>query len=140
MKAKGIRNILALSTPSFYVYPETVSLNCAHTISCTRPNPIGQHSLSVTLYQIFPPIFLPQGTAEMIAIAKTITAEDDLDWTIFRIPSLTMGSPDLPVCAGLLGPEWKGKLEISRGSMVRWLLKEVEERKWVRGAPVIGNY
>ena len=82
----------------------------------------------------------PQGNAEMVAIAEAVAAEKDLDWTIFRVPHLTEASSDLPVYAGLLGPDYKGSLSLSRGSQARWILKEIEENVWVKQAPAIGNY
>jgi len=120
MKAKSIRRILALSTPSFYVHPET-------------------RLLYMSAWQLMPPIFVPQGDAEMVAIAEAVAAEDELDWTIFRVPHLTEGSADLPVYAGLLGPDYKGSLCLSRASQARWLLQEITERAWIKGAPMLGN-
>jgi len=121
MKSKGVRRILALSTPSYYVHPET-------------------RSLFMSAWLLMPPLLVPQGNAEMVAIAKAVAAEEDLDWTIFRVPHLNEGNADLPVWAGLLGPEYKGSLELSRASQARWLLKEIDERAWIRGAPALGNY
>jgi hypothetical protein len=92
------------------------------------------------VWVLLPAFFIPQGYAEMVAIAKTVAAEDELDWTIFRVPHLNEGSADLPVWAGLLGPDHKGSLELSRASQARWLLKEIEERAWIKGAPLLGNY
>ncbi|KAJ7275046.1 hypothetical protein C8J57DRAFT_1313493 [Mycena rebaudengoi] len=63
-----------------------------------------------------------------------------LDWTIFRVPHLTTDAADLPVWAGLWGPEFKGSTSLSRESMSRWVLQEIEQRKWVKGAPALGNY
>lgn len=94
----------------------------------------------MSLYQVFPAATVPQGNAEMVAIAKAIAAEDELDWTVFRVPHLTEGNADLPVWAGLLGPDFKGGLSISRASQARWILQEIEERAWVKGAPAIANY
>jgi len=121
MKAKGVRRILALSTPSFYVHPEI-------------------HLLYMSMYQFIVPMFVPQGNAEMVAIATAVAAEDELDWTIFRVPHLTEGSADLSVWAGLLGPDYKGSLDLSRASQARWLLQEINERAWIKGAPALGNY
>lgn len=94
----------------------------------------------MSLYLVIPPLMVPQGNAEMVAIAEAVAAEDDLDWTIFRVPHLTEASADLPVYAGLLGPEYKGSLQLSRGSQARWILREIEERAWIKGAPALGNY
>lgn len=76
----------------------------------------------------------------MVAITEAVAAEEDLDYTIFRVPHLTEASADLPVCAGLLGPNYKGSFELSRASQARWILKEIEDRAWIKQAPVIGNY
>ncbi|KAJ7145366.1 hypothetical protein C8R43DRAFT_1070122 [Mycena crocata] len=122
MRAKGVRRIFALSTPSF------------------SPDPSETFPLGWTLYQLVPKAMVPQGNAEMVAIAKAVAAADDLDWTVFRVPHLTEESVELPVAAGLLGPEFKGTKNLSRASMALWILREMEERKWVRKAPVLANY
>jgi len=75
----------------------------------------------------------------MRRIGEVVSSDDELEWTAFRVPHLNDGPADLPVYAGLLGPEWKGTFELSRGSQARWILKEIEEGKWVRGAPTISN-
>jgi hypothetical protein len=54
-----------------------------------------------------PPIFVPQGNAEMVAIARNVTA-------VSRVPHLNNGSADLSVAAVLLGLEYKGMMELSR--------------------------
>lgn len=94
----------------------------------------------MSAYLLMPPLMVPQADAEMVAIAKLVSAEDNLDWTIFRVPHLTEASADLPVWAGLLGPNWKGTFNLSRASLARWLLREIEEGAWVKGAPALGNY
>lgn len=86
------------------------------------------------------PIFVPQADADMIAIAENVAAQPDLDWTIFRVPHLNNGAVDLPVAAGLFGPDYKGTMELSRSSMSLWLLNEITENAWVKGAPILGNY
>ncbi|KAF7981582.1 hypothetical protein HWV62_32622 [Athelia sp. TMB] len=88
-----------------------------------------------------PSYFVPgeTGKAEMVAIAEAVAAEKDLDWTIFRVPNLTEASSDLPVYAGLLGPDYTGSLSLSRGSQARWILKEMEDNAWIKQAPAIGN-
>lgn len=85
-------------------------------------------------------VVVPQGNAEMKRIGEVVSADDGFEWTVFRVPHLNEGAADLPVCAGLLGPEWKGTLELSRASQARWILKEIEEGKWIRQAPCIANY
>ncbi|KAJ7136051.1 hypothetical protein C8R44DRAFT_976767 [Mycena epipterygia] len=122
MRAKGAKRIFALSTPSF------------------SPDPAEEFPLKWSLYQLVPHAMVPQGNAEMVGIAKAVAAAGDLDWTVFRVPHLTEESADLPVFAGLLGPDFKGGLNLSRASIAVWILKEIEERKWVKKAPMISNY
>lgn len=121
MRAKGVKRILALSTPAFLL-------------------PEDQLSWKWYMYLCIPPAFAPQGNAEMAAIAKQLAAQSDLDWTVFRIPHLNDGAADLPMEAGALGPQYRGTTELSRASMVRWVLKEIEQGNWVKDAPVLGNY
>ncbi|KAJ7234619.1 hypothetical protein B0H12DRAFT_1327645 [Mycena haematopus] len=122
MRTKGVKRIFALSTPSF------------------SPDPSEVFSLGWTTYSLMPKIVVPQGNAEMVAIGKAVAAADDLDWTVFRVPHLTEKAADLPVAAGVIGPDFKGGFDLSRASMAVWILKEIEERKWVKKAPMLGNY
>ncbi|KAF8189892.1 hypothetical protein K438DRAFT_1592810 [Mycena galopus ATCC 62051] len=122
MRAKGVKRILALSTPSF------------------SPDPSEVFSLGWSIYGVMPKIMVPQGNAEMVAIGKAVAAADDLDWTVFRVPHLTEKAADLPVAAGVIGPDYKGGFDLSRASMAVWILKEIEERQWVKKAPMLGNY
>lgn len=121
MRAQGVRRILALSTPSYMVNSE-------------------QKSWTAWLIGFLPPLFVPQGNAEMVAIARNVAAQSDLDWTVFRVPHLNNGPADRQLAAGLLGPEYKGTMELSRASMVRWVMGEIKNREWIKGAPALGNY
>ncbi|KAJ6486897.1 hypothetical protein C8R45DRAFT_902995 [Mycena sanguinolenta] len=122
MRSKGVKRILALSTPSF------------------SPDPSEVFSIGWSIYGLMPKIMVPQGNAEMVAIAKAVASADDLDWTVFRVPHLTEAAADLPVAAGIIGPDYKGSFDLSRASMAVWILREIEERKWVKKAPMLGNY
>lgn len=121
MKAQGVQRILALSTPSYEVSSE-------------------QKSWAVWLSGLLPLIFVPQGNAEMVAIARHVAAQSDLDWTVFRVPHLNNGPADVPLAAGLLGPDYKGTTELSRASMAHWVVEEIKKGEWIRGAPALGNY
>ncbi|KAJ7787167.1 hypothetical protein B0H14DRAFT_3581215 [Mycena olivaceomarginata] len=122
MRAKGVKRIFALSTPSF------------------SPDSSEVFSRGWSAFTFMPKVVVPQANAEMVAIAEAVTAADDLDWTVFRIPHLTDKAADLPVAAGLLGPDYKGTFDLSRASLALWILKEIEERKWVKKAPLLANY
>jgi hypothetical protein len=60
IRAQGVKRILALSTPSYPVSSE-------------------QKSWTFWLLGFMPPIFVPQGNAEMVAISRNVTAQSDLD-------------------------------------------------------------
>jgi hypothetical protein len=122
MRAKGVKRIFALSTPSF------------------SPDPSEVFSFGWSAYALMPKVVMPQGNAEMVAIAQAVAAADDLDWTVFRVPHLTEKAANLPVAAGVIGPDYKGGFDLSRASMAVWILKEMEERQWVKKAPMLGNY
>jgi len=135
MKDNGVKRLFALSTPAHWVEGQDVAP--------------ASWSWKMSLYLMMPRIVVPQGNEEMRMIAKRVIdeagdADSDegrsIEWTIFRVPHLTDQAADLPVWAGFVGPEHKGSLDLSRRSQARWLLKEIEERKWVRKAPFLGNY
>ena len=76
--------------------------------------------------------------AEVTGIgAVTMEQPEQLGWTLFRVPGL--GNGDVaPVNACYLG-EGQDGLFLSRKSMARWVLEEIEARKWVGKAPHISN-
>ncbi len=89
---------------------------------------------------MLPPMFVPQGSAEMKGIGMQVAGQDSLDWTVFRVPMLNNGEEGLKVAAGDLGPGFAGTRELSRASMARWLLEELEEGKFIHQMPALGNY
>ncbi|OCF35084.1 hypothetical protein I316_03124 [Kwoniella heveanensis BCC8398] len=121
MKKHGVKRLLALSTPSHSIPGE--KYNFAQWFTT----------------QIFPPYLMPQGDAEMKAIAEH-SADDDFDYTIFRVPHLTNGPADLKVYAGFYGPDFKGSQSLSRASLARWAYQEVVNKQWIRQQPALGNY
>lgn len=91
MKDNGVKRLIVLSTPSYWVKEKYVSI------------------WALSLYGLMPKLLVPQGAAEMVAIAEAVTSHaTDLDWTIFQIPHLTGGQADIPVWAGYTGPNHKG--------------------------------
>lgn len=123
MEANEVKRILALSTPAYWVEERDVA------------------TWTMSIFGAMPKLLVPQGNAEMIKIAKSVSESSaDLDWTIFRIPHLTDGSADLPVWADYVGPSHKGGLNLSRRSQARWVLEEIRDREWVRGSPFLANY
>jgi len=96
--------------------------------------------LTWSIHLLFSGILSPQQSADCHAIATTIVAQADLDWTIFRVPLLNDNDADVAVWARLLGPTFRGTSCLSRGSLARWVLEEMEERNWVKEAPALGNW
>jgi hypothetical protein len=103
------------------------------------PNP--QLSWVNTIVGTLPPAMVPKGNAEMHAIAVKVEArKEELETTVFRVGFLNDGPADVGVYAGYQGPDYKGSMSLSRSSMSRWLLQEADERRWIGGAPSLGNY
>lgn len=123
----GVKRILALSTPSAFQYPEeTANLTWG--------------AWAMTL---IPKFVVPQANAEMVHIAQAVLLagahDDQLEWTVYRVPQLTQGDANAVVSAGELFKDYSGTWELTRGSLNKWLLAEVEERKHIRRAPMVGN-
>ena len=87
-----------------------------------------------------PLTFAPQANEEMKGIAKHTMegAGIGLEWTVFRVPFLTE-EPEKGVYAGDLvaGYPWTGTL--SREGQAKWLLTEIEDRKWVGKMPMLND-
>jgi len=123
MRQHGVKRILVLSTPAWLVPGERLPWSWWGAM-------------------LFPPLIVPQGHAEMREIAGRVSEREDLEWTVYRVPHLNDGPGDERVSAGLFGiePQFQGTKELSRKSLVRWILNEVERGEWVRGTPMLGNY
>jgi nucleoside-diphosphate-sugar epimerase len=119
MHNHGVKRIMALSTPAFAQSEDQITW--------------GQWFRS-----LIPKIVVPEGDAEMREIGRKV-AESGLDWTVFRVPFINDGSPELEIVAGYLGPESGIGTQISRRSMSRWVLEELERGEWMRKAPAISN-
>ncbi|KAK4689583.1 hypothetical protein P7C73_g507, partial [Tremellales sp. Uapishka_1] len=120
MKAHNVKRVLALSTG-------------AHSV------PGEKYNWSQWFFnQIMPPFMTPSGSATMTAIAE-LFHDESLDYTIFRVPFLG-DEKDAKVYAGFFGPEYKGGMSLTRGSMSRWIYEEIKERAWVKQEPALGNF
>lgn len=119
MREKGVKRILALSTAAYMVPEDRMPWNFYR-------------------YSWLPYLMAPQGNAEMKAIAEQLAAQDDLEWTIMRVPHLNDGHASLNVYADVLGPGHVS-MELSRASMGRWILRELKEGRWIKKAPEVCN-
>lgn len=92
---------------------------------------------------------------------ETVGLGEEVEWTVFRVPLLRgteLYDPDAKkgvdedegeiksneeragVNAVFVGDKgWKDGLFLDRGRLVTWILGELEERKWVRLAPMLTN-
>lgn len=70
--------------------PADESAMCKTNISPSQHPVYGvsskEKSWTFWLMEFMPVLFEPQGNAEMVAIAKNVTAQSGLDWIVFRIP------------------------------------------------------
>jgi nucleoside-diphosphate-sugar epimerase len=75
---------------------------------------------------------------------ETVALGEKIDWTVFRVPLLQGTELDAnnggEVNAVYVGDK-KGRdgLHLDRGRLARWILKELEERKWVGACPILAN-
>ncbi|KPI35857.1 uncharacterized protein AB675_11149 [Cyphellophora attinorum] len=127
MREVGVHRILALSTLSGFQYPEEKR----------------KMDWSTWLKMLPPKIMVPQGDAEMGGIANAVVVEGAsnpaLEWTVFRVPFLHDKEPKTPLSVGEHFMDFRGSQQLSRISIARWLLSELEERKHIRKAPLLGN-
>lgn len=141
MKNTGVKRILALSTPAWLVKDQQAGPKAAEGENVE----VDELPWSWWLAMKFPPLLIPQGHKEMEEIARRVVEEGEngkwgLKWTVFRVPHLNAGGADEKVSAGIFGHGFVGTRELSRKSMVRWVLEEVEVGEWINKAPALGNY
>ncbi len=74
---------------------------------------------------------------EIVSVAETVR-KSDLDWTIVRLTTLNNNPKSGKVRVGYLGKGEVG-LRISRADLAEFMLKQVQDTKYLRQAPVISN-
>jgi hypothetical protein len=74
---------------------------------------------------------------------ETVALGEKIDWTVFRVPLMqgkALGENDGPVNAVYVGDKkWRDGLSLDRGRLVKWILEELEEGKWICACPVLSN-
>ena len=113
------------------------------------------------LYTWLPTVAVPEANAEMREIARVVSGgalgagmtrkleeaakrgggEGEVQWTVFRVPGLVggqTGGTEL-VRAGMFGEGFNAGLTLTRESLVRWVMEEVEERRWIGSWPMLAN-
>ena len=74
---------------------------------------------------------------DIVSVAETVRASD-LDWTIVRLAILNNKPKSGKVKAGYIGTGQVGT-QISRADIVDFMLKQIEDTKYLREAPAISN-
>ena len=68
---------------------------------------------------------------------------DKIEWTCFRVPLLK--GEELKKDDGKVQVAWVGDahgkdgLSLDRSRLVHWVLRELQERKWVGKCPILSN-
>lgn len=83
-------------------------------------------------------LFAHNAYKDVVAIGQTVRdAEEDLIWTIARVPILTE-KPERDFVAGYVG-DGKIGTRLSRAAFAAFMLKELETNEWCRKAPLISS-
>lgn len=74
---------------------------------------------------------------------ETVALGGKIEWTVFRVPLLQGKELDEnggEVNAVYVGDKkWRDGLLLDRGRLARWILRELEEGKWIRASPILAN-
>ncbi|RFU32426.1 hypothetical protein B7463_g3916, partial [Scytalidium lignicola] len=124
LESGTINRVLVLSTPSYPAPEDTHSLKWFTAIHCYIR-------------------LLGGDTYKEINGISNATTElgDKVAWTIFRVPLLKgtrLDENDGDVAEAFVG-NGKDGLSLDRGRLALWVLKEMDEKKWVRLCPLISN-
>lgn len=89
-------------------------------------------------------IFGGDAYEEIRGIAQeTVALGDKISWTVFRVPLLSgeklSSSEDLVNACFIGDAEGRDGLCLDRGRLARWVLKELEEAKWIGLCPALSN-
>ncbi|KAH8547914.1 NAD(P)-binding protein [Umbelopsis sp. PMI_123] len=117
MRERGIRRLIALSTPSF-VDEEN-----------------DRFSLWIKLMRLAIKSFVNEAYLEIIATSQLIANQDDLDWTIFRVGVLKDSDHE----SGNLKAGYAGEagMNLYRKDIAKFCIDEVSENKWVHKMPIL---
>lgn len=74
---------------------------------------------------------------------ETVALEEKVEWTVFRVPLLKgnkLGEDEGKVNTCYIGDkQGRDGLTLHRSRLVRWILAEMEERKWVHKCPALSD-
>lgn len=106
------------------------------TASYRAPQDVFSFLYSLMIWSVY--LFFNPAYTEINAMTPLMTALPvaEMNWTVFRVPMLKDG-PAGPVKAEFIG---KGVgMSLDRKALAEWLLKEMEEGKWIGKCPAVSN-
>jgi len=118
MKKQGVRRLIITSTLSAKDPNDPLNFKTKGLVNLVK----------VTMHDAY---------EEIVSVAETVR-NSDLDWTIVRLTMLNNNTESGKVKAGYVG---KGEVGtwISRADLAEFLLKQVQDTKYLRQAPAISN-
>ena len=118
MKKQGVRRLIISSTPS-----------------ASDPNDLADFKFRVLVTLV--KLTMRPAYEEIVSVAETVR-RSDRDWTIVRASLLNDNPKSGQVRVGYLGKGEVG-VRLSRADMAEFMLKQVQDTKYLRQAPVISN-
>lgn len=115
-----------------YAYTRTLFVS---TASYRAPQDTFSLIYRLMVWSIY--LFFPAAYAEINGMTPLmVELPSELQWTVFRVPMLANKEAG-PVKAGFVGAGVGWRIE--RKAMAEWVLKEMEEKKWVGKCPALSN-
>jgi len=105
------------------------------TLSVKDPNDMADFKAKVLVN--FVKLTMRSAYEEIISVAE-IVRKSDLDWTILRLTTLNNNPKSGEVRVGYLGKGEVG-MRISRADLAEFMLKQIQNIKYLRQSPVISN-
>lgn len=105
------------------------------TLSVKDPNDLPDFKAKVLVN--FVKLTMRAAYEEIISVAETVR-KSDLNWTILRLTTLNNNPKSGKVRVGYLGKGEVG-LRISRADLAQFMLKQVQNTKYLQQSPVISN-
>ena len=127
---RGMQNIIAAMN-KYGVRRLIVS----STLSVKDPNDLPDFKAKVLVN--FVKLTMRSAYEEIISVAETVR-KSDLDWTILRLTTLNNNPKSGKVKVGYLGKGEVG-MRISRADLAEFMLKQIQNTKYLQQSPVISN-
>src|SRR4030043_191907 len=105
------------------------------TLSAKDPNDLSEFRTKALVN--FVKVTMHAAYEEIVSVAETVR-KSDLDWTIVRLTMLNNNPKSGKIRAGYVG---KGEVgtQISRADLAEFMLKQIQDAKYLRQAPAISN-